>query len=203
MKNSHKPPRRSPGQAKTAGSRKRKASWWSWAAVVLPLAAVVALVVLGGDGDSIADSDVGSPAPDFDLPATDGGRQTLDSVLAEGDALLYFSMGPGCDGCFAQIPEVEDALAERGINLVPVMVLPAAQVAAEAERFGITTPILIDADRSVSEAYGMIGVYGHQDRPSHSFALVDQQAQIKWVHHYAEMFVPTDQLLSDLRLMEA
>ena len=198
MKNVKKPPRQTSGHPTTASSRTRRASWWSWAAIVLPLAAVIALVLFGGGNGSAGGSAVGSAAPDFDLPATDGGRQTLDSVVSEGDALLYFSMGPGCDGCFAQIPEVEEALAELGINLVPVMVHSADQVAAEAARFGITTPILIDADRSVSEAYGMIGVYGHQDRPSHSLALVDQQAKIKWVHHYAEMFVPTDQLLSDL-----
>ncbi len=53
------------------------------------------------------------------------------------------------------------------------MVDPAPLVAAEAQRFGITNPILIDADRSVSRAYGMIGIYGHQGRPSDSFALVD------------------------------
>jgi len=200
MTKTTRPRRPSAGRTTTASSRKRRASWWSWVAIAFPLAAVIALVVLGGGSGADGDASVGSTAPDFDLPATDGSRQTLDGILAEGDALLYFSMGPGCDGCFAQIPEVEDALAERGITLVPVMVLPAEQVAAEAHRFGITTPILIDADRSVSQAYGMIGVYGHQDRPSHSFALVDQQAQIKWVNHYAEMFVPTERLLSDLQI---
>ncbi len=182
----------------TGANEKKRAPWWSWLAIGLPLAALVAAVALGG-GERLDDTAVvGAAAPDFDLPATDGSRQTLDGVLAEGDALLYFSMGPGCDGCFAQIPEVEDALAERGITLVPVMVLPAPMVAAEAQRFGITTPILIDADRSVSEAYGMIGIYGHQDRPSHSFALVDQGGEIKWVNHYPEMFLTSDQLLSDL-----
>ncbi len=182
----------------TMANEKKRAPWWSWLAIGLPLAALVAAVALGG-GERLDDTAVvGAAAPGFDLPATDGSRQTLDGVLAGGDALLYFSMGPGCDGCFAQIPEIEDALAERGITLVPVMVLPAPMVAAEAQRFGITRPILIDADRSVSEAYGMIGIYGHQDRPSHSFALVDQEGEIQWVNHYPEMFVTTDQLLSDL-----
>ncbi len=180
----------------TATRAERRVPWWSWLAVVVPVAALAAVIFAGIEDPE--GSAVGSPAPDFDLVATDGFRYDLDSVLEGGDALLYFSMGPGCDGCFLQIPEVEEALASRGIKLVPIMVDPAVVVSAEAQRFGISTPILIDGDRTVSSAYGMIGVYGHRDRPSHSFALVDQNRQIAWGAHYAEMFVPTEQLLADL-----
>ena len=72
------------------------------------------------------------------------------------------------------------------------------RVAAEAARFDITTPILIDGSREVSEAYGMLGIYGHSDRPSHSFALVRSDGTVDWIKHYATMFVPLDQLLSDM-----
>ena len=81
---------------------------------------------------------------------------------------------------------------------MPITVDPAVVVAGEAQRFGISTPILTDGDRQMSNAYGMIGVYGHHDRPSHSFALVDQKRQIAWEAHYAEMFVPTEHHLADL-----
>ncbi len=134
----------------------------------------------------------------FELPTTDGQTVALNETLSEGDTLLYFSMGVGCDGCFAQIPEIETALAERGLNLLSIMVDPTPLVAAEATRFGIETPILIDSDAQVSRDYGMIGVYGHADRPSHSFALVRQDGTIGWVRHYAEMFVPADALLAEL-----
>jgi peroxiredoxin len=133
----------------------------------------------------------------FELVATDGRVVSLDDSLARGDTLLYFSMGPGCDGCFLQIPELESALAERGVVLLPIMVDPASVVAAEAERYGIDTPILIDANRTVSEAYGMLGVYGHSDRPSHSFALIRQDGTVGWVRHYAEMFVPAADFLAE------
>jgi peroxiredoxin len=71
-------------------------------------------------------------------------------------------------------------------------------VAAEAARFGIESPILIDSDTQVSRAYGMVGIYGHGDRPSHSFALVRQTGEVAWVRHYAEMFVPAEALLAEL-----
>jgi peroxiredoxin len=161
--------------------------------------ALVALMVFGGSDDTSSDATIGSQAPAFDLVATDGSRETLETALSDGDALLYFSMGPGCDGCFYQIPEIADDLADDGITLIPVMVDPAPRVSAEADRFGIAMPILIDGDRSLSRSYNMIGIYGHQDRPSHSFALVNQDREITWVKHYAEMFVPLEQLLADMR----
>lgn len=173
---------------------------FAWLGLLIPAALILVVVIAGGKSDPSNTGALGGIAPDFALPTTTGSEVSLDSVLAEGDALLYFSMGVGCDGCFGQIPEIESALAERGVTLVSFMVQSPDMVAAEAARFGIDGPILIDADRSVSNAYGMIGVYGHNDRPSHSFALVSQDRTIEWVKHYATMFVPVDDFLADLAL---
>jgi peroxiredoxin len=142
---------------------------------------------------------LGSDAPRFALPTSAGTEVTLDQILADGNqAMLYFSMGVGCDGCFAQIPEIDETLAARGVTLVPVMVDPAEMVANESLRFGIVEPILIDQDRSVSNAYEMLGVYGHSDRPSHSFALVGGDGQVEWVKHYATMFVSAEEFLAEV-----
>jgi peroxiredoxin len=159
----------------------------------LALAVLVAVSALSDTDDAPIER-----ATPFQLITTNGQTISLEESLAEGDTLLYFSMGVGCDGCFAQIPELEAAVAERGITLLPIMVDPAPMVAAEAARFGIEGPILIDSDATVSMAYGMVGIYGHGDRPSHSFALVRQDGTVAWVRHYAEMFVPADELLREL-----
>lgn len=189
--------RRSPAQVH-GGAGDRSSSLWKWVGFLLPLAAIVVLVAVGTlQGEPGSDVESGR-APGFVLPATDGSEVSLEQVIADGDALLYFSMGVGCDGCFAQIPEAAVGLEAQGIRLVPVMVDPAERVAVEATRFGIDTPILIDRDRSVSEAYGMLGVYGHTDRPSHSFALVRSDGTVGWVKHYATMFVPLEQLLAEM-----
>jgi peroxiredoxin len=178
-------------------SRKSKPrSLWGWAGFAvapLALAVLVAVSVLSDTDDAAVDE-----AIPFELSSADGRTVSLDETLTKGDALLYFSMGVGCDGCFAQIPELDAAVAERGMSLVPIMVDPARMVAAEAARFGIESPILIDSDTQVSRAYGMVGIYGHGDRPSHSFALVRQTGEVAWVRHYAEMFVPAEALLAEL-----
>jgi peroxiredoxin len=164
----------------------------------VPLVVLLVVVIVGAVAGEPGSAIESERAPGFTLPTSAGGTVSLDQILARGDALLYFSMGVGCDGCFNQIPEALDGLEARGLQLVPVMVDRADWVAREAVRFGITTPILIDESRQVSEAYGMLGVYGHSDRPSHSFALVRADGTVAWVKHYATMFVTVDQLLADM-----
>jgi len=180
------------------GSENRT-SGWLWAAVAVPLVGLLIVAVLGAfDSEGDRQLDVESVAPTFDLPTTHGSRVSLEDVLDNGPALLYFAMGVGCDICFYQIPEIDQALADRGITLVPIMVETQQRVAAEAQRLGVTTPILIDIDRSVSQSYDMIGIYGHQNTPTHSFALVDQDGRVTWRQDYPDVFVPLENLLADL-----
>lgn len=184
------------GHVKAA--ERRRVSPWAWLGLALPLGAVLAIVIVGAVAGEPGSDIEAAPAPGFTLPTSVGGSVSLRDLLAEGDALLYFSMGVGCDGCFAQIPELADGLQALGLQLVPVMVDRPEMVVQEAARFGITMPILIDESREVSEAFGMLGVYGHADRPSHSFALVRAGGTVAWVKHYATMFVPLDQLLYEM-----
>lgn len=183
---------------KRRAQRKADRSLLAWLLFLLPLVAIALFVASNRGGGP--DEGAGGQAPTFTLPTTLGTVIDLDEVLTDRDALLYFSMGVGCDGCFAQIPEIAEELEALDIALVSVMVDPAEAVHHEAQRFGIAGPIAIDADRHVSEAYSMLGVYGHSDRPSHSFALVRQDRTIEKVQHYAEMFVPAEALLRDLGL---
>jgi peroxiredoxin len=190
------------GRLRTPRRRGTKSLVGVWAAFLAPVVAVgllfAAASLAPSDEDSGEDPGAGGVAPDFTLADTIGGTVQLSDVIAERDALLYFSMGVGCDGCFLQIPEIAAELDARGIALVPIMVDRPDWLAAEAARLGVDMPIVVDTDRSVSAAYGMLGQYGHGDVPSHSFALVRQDGEVAWVRHYAEMFVPADRFFADL-----
>lgn len=173
-----------------------------WLLFTLPLVAIGLAVLAGITVEREMSSAAGSSeAPAFELATTGGEAVSLEAILAEGPALTYFSMGLGCDGCFAQIPEIDDALAELGIELVAIMPGAADALAFEAGRFGIERPILIDADNAVAEDYGMLGQYGHGNGPSHSFALVTADGTIERTIHYPTMFVPLEQLLEDFALI--
>ena len=177
---------------------RRSRSPWPWIGLIVPVAAIAALAIFGSGGDSEPEVSPDTAATMFELPTTAGMTIALEDALVESDVLLYFSMGVGCDGCFAQIPEVAQALADRDIALLPVMVQDADLVRMTASAWGIDQPILIDADLSVSEAYGMLGINGHDDRPSHSIALVKQDGTLAFVKHYNAMFVEVDEMMADL-----
>lgn len=187
------------GTAAKRTNNKPTSRRWAWLGFAAPLVAIAVFVGVGVSTFEPQHGLLGTDAPGFSLPTSLGSEVALDQILEGGnEAMLYFSMGVGCDGCFAQIPEIDDALAAAGVTLVPVMVDPADVVATESVRFGIADPILIDQDRSVSEAYEMLGVYGHADRPSHSFALVGANGQVKWVKHYATMFVSAHDFMNEI-----
>ena len=168
-----------------------------WLGVAAPLV-LLGAIALGALLSPQASTETGGEAPDFTLPDTHGGTVTLDDALENGPALLFFSMGAGCDGCFVQIPEITEELDERGVELVSVMPGETEWVAAEAQRLGVDDPIAVDSDVAVSDAYGMLGQFGHGDQPSHSFALVDESREITWIKHYAEMFIPAEEFMPEL-----
>jgi peroxiredoxin len=190
-------PRRRPTDTTAIEPTPRDRRWVGWVAALAPILALVVFITANELSTSRGSGEA-AEVPDFILPATDGSVVDREETLADGDALYYFSMGIGCDGCFAQIPELEEGLADRGIRLVPIMVDPLDWVAIEARRWRIDMPIVIDADLGLSTALGMLGQYGHGDRPSHSFALIRQDATVAWVRHYADMFVPADEFFAEL-----
>ena len=143
---------------------------------------------------------VGAQAPAFTLPSTGGGAVSLADFRGK-DVLLYFSEGVGCDVCFTQMQELERNSAElsgAGLTVLPIVVNPMDDVRSELERFGLTTPYLIDPDESVSGDYGVLGTGMHENLPGHSFILIDGSGTIAWRGDYPSMFVKTDQLLSDI-----
>ena len=188
-------PRQTRPRTREGGSGKRLLPWIGAGFPVLLIVVAIGATAVGADDDDA----VGEPAPAYELATTHAETATLDDALADGPALLYFSMGPGCDGCFVQIPEIADEVADRDLELVSIMPGQPQAVASEARRLGAADhPILLDTDVAVSDAYDMLGHYGHTNVPGHSFALVTADGEVTWVEHYAEMFVPAEEFLPTL-----
>jgi peroxiredoxin len=160
--------------------------------VALGLAAVLAI-----RADKPTETNLGSTAPGFALASTDGTTVSLADHRGH-DVLLYFSEGVGCDACFYQQAKIEaeqQRFTDAGLTVVPVVVNPAADVRRELDRFGLTTPFLIDPDRSVSVAYDTIGRGHHADLPGHSFILVDGDGNMRWRMDEPSMFVEPARLV--------
>ena len=160
--------------------------------------ALVLAAVLAVRADKPTEATLGTTAPDFELPSTDGTTVSLADHRGH-DVLLYFSEGVGCDACFYQQAKIEaeqQRFSDAGLTIVPVVVNPTADVRPELDRFGLKTPFLIDLDRSVSSAYDTIGRGHHADLPGHSFVLVDGEGNMRWRMDEPSMFVEPSRLVA-------
>ena len=73
---------------------------------------------------------------------------------------------------------------------------PLDETQSEVQRFGLTTPFLIDSDGSVSKAYDMFGKGMHANLPGHGFVLIDGSGNIRWEKEYPSMYASTGDILN-------
>lgn len=123
--------------------------------------------------------------------------------------LLYFQEGVTCQPCWAQIKDIDSNLGQfqaLGIDrVVTIAVDPLSALKEAATDAGLTTPVLADADLTVSKAYtandyGMMG----QSLDGHTFIVVGPDGRIRWRADYGgapnyTMYLPVANLLADIR----
>jgi peroxiredoxin len=173
-----------------------------WLAAIAAIAGLIIATALSvGSGSGTAQSAAVRTAPDFTLASTSGTTASLASYRGR-DVVLYFSEGVGCDACFYQMTEFQGHatdLARAGITIVPIVMNPAGQVRQEMAAFGITTPFLIDATGSVSQAYGVLGKGMHPGLPGHGFVLIDAHGIQRWYGEYPSMYLSTVGLIAQVK----
>jgi len=99
----------------------------------------------------------GTPAPDFTLPADEGGPVTLSGLRGK-KVVLYFYPKDDTSGCTAQACELRDALPRfDGVDAVILGVSPDTVASHRKFRakYGLNFPLLADEDHAVAEAYGV------------------------------------------------
>ncbi len=90
----------------------------------------------------------GDPAPDFWLPALDGGTYRLAEAVAAGPVLLAF-VKTGCAACDLALPYIQrlaTTYAERGLRVWAVSQHPPERIGPYARQMGLTVPVLLDSD---------------------------------------------------------
>lgn len=148
----------------------------------------------------------GSPVPAFSERDLVSGRRITDASLRGQRTLLFFSEGVMCQACFVQIRELErvgDELAKRGIRLVSITPDSAGELEQAIGQYGIRTPMIADADRDMSAAFGTLGRGMHDDTPGHAFVLIDERGTVAWqrdywLEPYRTMYVEPARLLADI-----
>lgn len=100
---------------------------------------------------------IGKPAPDFTLPSSSGEMVSLKSFKNRKSVVLYFYPKDDTPGCTTEACGFRDAnavLGERGADVWGISPQGQKSKAAFIDKFGLTFPLLIDADHAVAEAYG-------------------------------------------------
>ena len=186
-------------QKAAAAADKRRSRWkrgLSWTAG-LAVVAIIAGMLLTSRTTSATTS---TTAPDFTLPTTADTTVAL-SKLRGTPVLLYFSEGAGCGACIMQMTEIEKRSADfdaLGITVLPIVMNTKADISADMQHYGATTPFLLD-DGTVAKAYGTLGKGMHAGLPGHSFVLIDAAGVQRWYGEYPSMWLSPEDLITQLR----
>lgn len=186
-------------QKAAAAADKRRSRWKRWLSwtAALAVVAIIAGMLLTSQTTSATTA---TTAPDFTLPTTADTTVTL-SKLRGKPVLLYFSEGAGCGACIMQMTEIEKRRADfdaLGITVLPIVMNTKADITADMQHYGATTPFLLD-DGTVSRAYGTLGKGMHAGLPGHSFVLIDAAGVQRWYGEYPSMWLSPDDLLTQVR----
>ena len=192
-------------------SKASSSFWWSWKGGAIS-AAVAALVVgsfvlpgvfskkttspgaahamsMGADqGEGLP---LGSAVPAFSEQNVETGQPITSKTLFRHKTLLFFSEGVMCQACFEQIKGLEQFgadLSKRGIELVSITPDPPSDLKQAISQYGITSPMISDDNRDMSEAFNTLGKGMHADTPGHAFALIDS-GKVLW---YRDYWLPPD-----------
>jgi len=147
----------------------------------------------------------GSSVPSFSERNVESGKAITSASVYDRKTLLFFSEGVMCQACFEQIKGLEKFgadLEKRGIQLVSITPDPPSDLRQAISHYGITTPMIADDDRDMSEAFNTLGKGMHSDTPGHAFALVSK-GKVLWYRDYwlppaQSMYVKPEKLLADI-----
>ena len=150
--------------------------------------------------------EVGGPAPDFTLPGTDGteeGRRDYSLAGYRGQAVvLVFYPGDATPVCTRQLNSYTEDIGSFTAAGAQVLAISPQSVASHddfsCKQGGFAFPLLADSDKSVGEAYGILGPLGFYRR---SAFVIDSGGMVRYAHRAVAglTFRSSDELVAAVR----
>jgi peroxiredoxin Q/BCP len=102
---------------------------------------------------------IGDLAPDFTLPAADGGSVSLAALRGRHVVIFFFpaAMTPGCTTQACDFNSSLHDLEAAGYTVLGISPDPVPKLAQFTESAALTYPLASDLDRTVLNAYGAYG----------------------------------------------
>lgn len=113
---------------------------------------------LGESGQAGQALNTGDAAPDFSLPAADGGTVRLSALLESGPVVLTFYRGAWCPYCNLALRALQQhvgAMTERGARLVAVSPQIADESLSVVQKHDLTFDVLSDIGSVTARQYGL------------------------------------------------
>jgi len=104
--------------------------------------------------------EAGAPAPSFELKNLNGGKRSLQDILAAGPTLLAFYK-VSCPVCQLAFPYLERMAGGSALQIIAISQDDESSTKGFNQRFGVTFPTLLDQskeDYPASNAYGITSV---------------------------------------------
>ena len=93
-----------------------------------------------------------------------------------------------------------------GVALISIAADSLVELAEVGQQYGISVPLLSDADKRVSDSYGVLRWAVSSGEPSHTFVLVDADGTVAWIRDYGApdkadrvMYVPVNELTQQVQ----
>ena len=148
-------------------------AWFAAGAVALLVLCLLGYGLLSRPASTLQ---VGSPVPDFQITALDGGQMNLGAE--RGNVVVVNFYASWCNPCREEAADIEAtwrAYQDRGVQFMGIAYKDAdSKAQAFLEEFGATYPGAVDPGNRTARAYGVTGV-------PETF-VVDQQGQL--VQHF-------------------
>ncbi len=128
---------------------------------------VCALAFAGAACAAATPLEVGSPAPDWTLPGSDGNDYSLSELLEDGPVVLaWFPKAdtPGCTRECQSLTKNGDKIRAFKVSYFMASVDSIEDNTAFASKYGADFPILSDETKEVAEAYRVMSSFGFPKR---------------------------------------
>jgi len=125
---------------------------------------------------------VGEPAPTFSTKDDSGNTVNLADFKGKKPvALVFFPKDdtPGCTKEMCNLRDNQSKLDEAGIQAYGVSFEDEAAHKAFRQKYGLSTPILMDTERAIGEAYGSTMIYEGQVYPARKTFVIGTDGNLK------------------------
>ncbi len=143
---------------------------------------------------------VGDPAPDFTLPAEDGGSVSLGDFRGKSEVVLYFYPKDGSPACTAEACAFRDsyeAFREAGAEVIGVSADTVESHQRFAGRHRLPFRLLSDADGTLRARFGVPRTFGLI--PGRVSYLIDKGGVVR--HIFSSQFNPLKHVGEALRVL--